>query len=213
MLEDDLKGFEPLDRLIGSPMAASDFLRLAAGIVSAVGKLHRRGFLHKDVKPSNIVVNRTTRAVKLTGFGIASRSPRERQPPGPPDTIAGTLAYMAPEQTGRMNRSINSRSDLYALGVIFYQMLIGTLPFTASNAMEWMHSHIAKTPVSPAERLNAVSPAVSAIVMKLLAKSPEERYQTAAGLEADLRHCLAEMESRGRIEVFPLGVTTCPIGC
>ena len=130
-------------------MEVRSFLRLAAGIASAVGKLHRRGLLHKDIKPSSILVNRTTGEVKLTGFGIASRLPRERQPPGPPETIAGTLAYMAPEQTGRMNRSIDSRSDLYALGVTFYQMLTGILPFTASNPMEWMHCHVARRRCRP----------------------------------------------------------------
>ena len=140
-------------------------------------------------------MNRVTGEVRLTGFGIASRLPRERQSPEPPETIAGTLAYMAPEQTGRMNRSIDSRSDLYALGVTFYQMLTGALPFTASDPMEWVHCHIARQPVPPAERLKDIPGAVSAIIMKLLAKTAEERYQTAAGLERDLRRCLAEWEA------------------
>ena len=133
----------------------------------------------------------------LTGFGIASRLPRERQSPEPPEVIAGTLAYMAPEQTGRMNRSIDSRSDLYALGVTLYEMLTGSLPFTASDPMEWVHCHIARQPVPPAERRKDVPAAVSAIIMKLLAKTAEERYQTAAGLESDLRRCLAEWEAAG----------------
>jgi PAS domain S-box-containing protein len=143
--------------------------------------------------------------VRLTGFGIASRLPRERQPPEAPEIIAGTLPYMAPEQTGRMNRSIDARSDLYALGVTLYQMLTGALPFTASNPMEWVHCHIARQPVAPVERLEHVPPPVSAIIMKLLAKTPEERYQTAGGVERDLRHCLAEWQAHGRIDNFPLG--------
>src|SRR6516165_4299870 len=125
MLVLDDAGGEPLDRLLGAPLQAGRFLRLAISIVATVGKLHERRLVHKDIKPGNILVNGATGEVRLTGFGIASRLARERQSPHPPETIAGTLAYMAPEQTGRMNRSIDSRSDLYALGVTFYQMLTG----------------------------------------------------------------------------------------
>ncbi|HKB62574.1 MAG TPA: AAA family ATPase, partial [Burkholderiales bacterium] len=141
----------------------------------------------------------------LTGFGIASRLPREHQAPAPPEVIAGTLAYMAPEQTGRMNRSVDSRSDLYALGVTFYEMLTGTLPFAAADPMEWVHCHIARQPVPPNEQVAGVPGPLSAIVMKLLTKTAEERYQTAAGVEADLRRGLAEWESHGRIDPFSLG--------
>ena len=148
LLEDP--GGEPLDRLLGRPMEMGGFLHLATGISAALRQLHERGLIHKDIKPANILVNRTTGEVWLTGFGIASRLPRERQSPEPPEFIAGTLAYMAPEQTGRMNRSIDSRSDLYALGVTLYQMLTGSLPFTAADPMEWVHCHIARKPVPPA---------------------------------------------------------------
>src|SRR6266496_5526564 len=144
------------------------------------------------------------------GFGIASRLPRERQAPEPPEFIAGTLAYMAPEQTGRMNRSIDSRSDLYALGATLYEMVTGTLPFTASDPMELVHSHIARQPAPPGERLNGIPAVVSAIVMKLLAKTAEERYQTAAGAASDLRRCLAEWEAERRIGEFPLGQQDTP---
>ena len=113
VLEDT--GGEPLHRLLGAPMDVGGFLRLAIGVATALGKLHERGLVHKDIKPANILVNRTTGEVRLTGFGIASHLSRERQAAGPPETLAGTLAYMAPEQTGRMNRSIDSRSDLYAV--------------------------------------------------------------------------------------------------
>ena len=141
----------------------------------------------------------------LTGFGIALRLPRERQAPAAPEVIAGTLAYMAPEQTGRMNRSVDSRSDLYALGVTFYEMLTGMLPFTAADPMEWVHCHIARRPTPPNERKQGVPATLSAIVMKLLEKTAEERYQTAAGVEADLRRGLAEWEAHGHIEPFSLG--------
>ena len=202
---EDVGGFEPLDRLLAAPMEVESFLSVAIGIAVVIGKLHESGLVHKDIKPFNILLNRTTGEVKLTGFGIASRLPREHQAPDPPETIAGTLAYMAPEQTGRMNRSINSRSDLYALGVTFYQMLTGGLPFSAADPMEWVHCHIARKPVAPSERLESVPAVLSGIVMKLLAKTAEDRYQTAAGLEHDLRRSLAAWERHGRIEAFALG--------
>src|SRR5712675_729875 len=203
VLEDT--GSEPLDRLLGLPMELRSFLRIAIAVAAALTQVHRRGLVHKDIKPANILVNRMTGEVKLTGLAIASRLPRERQAPAPPETIAGTLAYMAPEQTGRMNRSIDARSDLYALGVTLYQMLTGSLPFTAAEPMEWVHCHIARKPVPPNERLATVPAAVSALILKLLAKSAEERYQTAAGLEHDLRRCLGAWEAQHRIDAFPLG--------
>jgi serine/threonine protein kinase len=204
ILEDP--GGEPLDRLLGQPMELTRFLRFAVGLAAALGQLHQQGLVHKDIKPANILVNSVTGAVWFTGFGIASLLPRERQSPEPPEIIAGTLAYMAPEQTGRMNRSIDSRSDLYSLGVTFYEMLTGVLPFTASDPMEWVHCHIARQPVPPSERWKDVPATVSAITLKLLSKTAEERYQTAAGVEADLRRCLAEWEALRRIGAFPLGV-------
>jgi PAS domain S-box-containing protein len=200
----------PLDRLLGASMEVGRFLRLAIAITAALGKLHQRGLVHKDIKPANILINGVTDEVRLTGFGIASRVARERQSPHPPESIAGTLAYMAPEQTGRMNRSIDSRSDLYALGVTFYQMLTGALPFTAADAMEWVHCHLARRPATPAERLNEIPGIISAIVMKLLAKRAEDRYQTAAGLESDLRHCQTEWIAQHRVDDFPLGERDTP---
>jgi PAS domain S-box-containing protein len=204
VLEDP--GGVPLDGLLGGPMEVERFLRLAISIAVALGKLHRQGLMHKDIKPANVLVNGATGAVKFTGFGIASRLPRERQTPAPPETIAGTLAYMAPEQTGRMNRSVDSRSDLYALGVTYYELLTGALPFTAADPIELIHCHIAREPVPPGELASAVPAPLSTIVMKLLAKTAEERYQTAAGVEADLRKCLTAWESIGRIAPFPPGL-------
>jgi serine/threonine protein kinase len=203
-------GGEPLERLLGAPMEIGRVLHLAVGIVGALGKVHQRGLVHKDLKPAIILVNGANAEVRLTGFGIASRLPRERQAPEPPETIAGTLAYMAPEQTGRMNRSIDARSDLYALGVTLYQMLTGSLPFSAADPMEWVHCHIARKPVSPRERLETIPAPVSAIVMTLLAKTAEERYQTAAGVDHDLRCCLSQWETQGRIDPFPLGERDIP---
>jgi predicted ATPase/GAF domain-containing protein len=201
----DDPGGEPLDRLLGKPMEVGAFLRLAIGIAQAVGRVHDAGLIHKDIKPGNVLAAAEIGQVRLTGFGIASRMRRERAAPAPPEVIAGTLAYMAPEQTGRMNRSIDSRSDLYALGVTLYELLTGGLPFTAADPMEWVHCHVARLPVPPAERRDGVPGVVSAVVMKLLAKTAEDRYQTAAGLESDVRRCLAAWEAHGRIDDFLLG--------
>ena len=198
-------GGEPLSRLIGQPSEVASFLRLAIGVATALAQVHQRGLIHKDIKPANLLVNSVTGQAWLMGFGIASRLPRERQSPSPPEVIAGTLAYMAPEQTGRMNRSIDARSDLYALGVTLYEMLTGELPFAASDPMEWVHCHIARQPAPPGERVAGIPGPLSAIVMKLLAKNAEDRYQTAAGLAADLRKCLAQWGSHHSIEPFPLG--------
>src|ERR1700674_171378 len=203
VLEDP--GGAPLDRLLGRPLHVAHFLRIAIPLAGALRRVHERGLIHKDIKPTNILADAVSGGVWLTGFGIASRLPREHQAPTPPEVIAGTLAYMAPEQTGRMNRSVDSRSDLYALGVTFYEMLAGVLPFTAADPMEWVHCHIARQPVPPHEQVAGVPAPLSAIVMKLLAKTAEERYKTAAGVEADLRQCLTKWGTTGRIEPFELG--------
>src|ERR1700716_2687819 len=203
VLEDP--GGEPLDRLLERQLDLTRFLRIAIGLSTALGKLHEHGIIHKDIKPANVMVDPTSSQVWLTGFGIASDLPRERQAPEPPETIAGTLPYMAPEQTGRMNRSIDSRSDLYSLGVTLYEMLAGVLPFNASDPIEWVHCHIARQPRPPGKWRKEVPESLSAIVLKLLAKSPEDRYQTAAGLEVGLKRCLADWESCGRIDPFLLG--------
>src|SRR5260370_23540404 len=203
VLEDP--GGETLDRLLAGPMEIKQFVRLAICLANALTGLHKSGLIHKDLKPANVLVAPATGEVRLMGFGIASRLSRERQAPEAPELIAGTLAYMAPEQTGRMNRSIDSRSDLYALGVTLYEMITGSLPFTASDPLEWVHCHIARQAVPPHERSQNVPVPVSAIVMRLLAKTPEERYPTAAGLESCLRRCFAALEAPREIDHFQLG--------
>jgi len=167
-------GGEPLDRILerqhGQPLELTRFLRIAIGLTTALAQVHRHGLIHKDIKPANVLADEAGN-VWLTGFGIASRLPHERQSPAPPEIIAGTLAYMAPEQTGRMNRSIDARSDLYSLGVTLYQMLTGTLPFTAADPLEWIHCHIARQPAPPSERA-PVPELLSLLTMKLLARPP-----------------------------------------
>src|ERR1700681_3942 len=140
-------GGEPLDLVLerdqGQPLDLTRVLRIAICLAATLGQVHRRGLIHKDIKPANVLVD-DNGDVWLTGFGIASRLTHECQAPAPPEIIAGTLAYMAPEQTGRMNRSIDTRSDLYSLGVTLYQMLTGVLPFAAADPLEWVHCHIAR---------------------------------------------------------------------
>src|SRR5260370_2016007 len=148
-------GGEPLDRILkrrqGQPLDLTRFLPIAVGLTTALGQVHRHGLIHKDIKPENVLVDEAGN-VWLTGFGIASQLPHESQAPVSPETIAGTLAYMAPEQTGRMNRSIDTRSDLYSLGVTFYQTLTGALPFAATDPLAWVHDHIPHNPTPPGHR-------------------------------------------------------------
>src|SRR3954470_14374476 len=191
------------DALRASPSLPAR-VRLAIASARALGRFHARRLIHRDIKPGHIIVNVQTAEAWLTGFGLTTRLPRYRQSPEPPESIAGTLAYMAPEQTGRMNRSIDSRSDLYSLGIPFYQTLTGALPFNAHDPLEWVHCHIARMPMPPQQRLETIPAQISQLVMKLLAKTAEERYQTAAGLQHDLRRCHAEWEAHGRIDPFPL---------
>ena len=206
-------GGELLDRVIEQrkdhPFDLPRFLRIAIGLTSALGQAHRQGLVHKDVKPANALVDQAGR-VWLTGFGMASRLAHERQEPEAAEFIAGSLPYMAPEQTGWMNRSIDSRSDLYSLGVTLYEMSTGRLPFTASDPMDWVHCQIARQPVSPRERAPKIPAVVSAIIMRLLAKTAEERYQTAVGLERDLQQCLEDWEAYGRIAEFVPGKRDTP---
>ncbi|MEO8352123.1 MAG: serine/threonine-protein kinase, partial [Chthoniobacteraceae bacterium] len=190
-------GGEFLESLLGERWPVSQGLEIAIGMVAALGRCHAQGLIHRDIQPGSFLVNPATGAAWLTSFGLTSRLPRHRQSPEPPEVIAGTLAYIAPEQTGRMNRCVDLRSDLYSLGVTLYEMFTGELPFTASDPMEWVHCHIAKPPLPPSERAAGIPEPVCEIIMKLLAKAPEERYQTAAGAEADFRLCLSALETDG----------------
>jgi PAS domain S-box-containing protein len=203
VLEDP--GGEPLDVVLRGPMETGAFLRLAVLAAGALSSMHRADLIHKDIKPANLFVDAAGK-VRLTGFGLASTLPRERQAAVPLEVIAGTFAYMAPEQTGRMNRSMDARSDLYSLGVTFYEMVTGRLPFSADDPLGWVHFHTALQPVPP-HAFADVPEQVSAIIMKLLAKTADERYQTAAGLLTDLLHCQQTLNRSGRIDSFRLGAS------
>jgi predicted ATPase/signal transduction histidine kinase len=206
-------GGEPLDRLLGAlgaPMPLERFLVLASRIAGAVADLHGRGLVHRDLKPANLLVHPTTFEVRIADLGLASRLPREQLPAAPPPLIEGSLPYMSPEQTGRMNRALDSRSDLYSLGVTYYQMLTGRLPFEARDPLEWVHCHVARAPPSPSEIVPDLPEVVSRIVMKLLAKMAEDRYQAAGGLRHDLERCLDQWRRERRIDSFPLGERDAP---
>lgn len=194
-----------LARLLGKPLEIEAALRIAISLAHGIGRLHARGLIHRDIKPAHIMVVPETGRTWIAGTGLSLRLTRQKQAPEPPVAIAGTLAYMAPEQTGRMNRSIDARSDLYTFGVIVYQMLTGELPFASTDAMELVHCHVARQPVPPARRVEGIPAALSAIVEKLLAKTAEDRYQTARGVETDLQRCLDELRQTGTITPFTLG--------
>ena len=204
MLVQQDPGGELLENLLGPAMPVPLFLRLACGMTRAVARLHQQEIVHKEIQPVHVLLDVASGQSWLLGFGNASRIPREHQEPVPLEVITGNFAYMAPELTGRVNRSIDSRSDLYALGVCFYQMLTGVLPFIAQDAIGWVHSHIARSALPPHERVAGLPPVLSRLVMKLLEKNAEERYQTAHGLLADLELCAAALEAGQPLADFTL---------
>jgi len=182
-----------------------EFLSIAIKIAEALAIVHAANIIHKDINPSNIVYNLATKQLKIIDFGISSCLAREQhQRVWDLDRLEGTLAYIAPEQTGRVNRAIDYRSDLYSLGVSFYELLSGKLPFEIDDPIELVHCHIAKIPRSPHEILPSIPVTLSEIVMKLLAKTPEQRYQSPWGLKADLETCLDSLASSGQIASFTL---------
>ncbi|MBF2007518.1 MAG: AAA family ATPase [Chlorogloeopsis fritschii C42_A2020_084] len=181
------------------------FLQIAIQLSKTLDQLHQNNIIHKDIKPHNILIAPQTGEVKIIDFSISSCLSRENLTVSNPNLLEGTLAYMSPEQTGRMNRSIDYRTDFYSLGVTFYEMLTGQLPFQTTDPLELTHCHIAKIPVSPQELNPEIPQAVSAIVMKLLAKTAEERYQSALGIKADLEVCLKKLQATEKIEDFIVG--------
>jgi PAS domain S-box-containing protein len=193
-------GGRPLEQLMGAPMDVGLALRIGARLAFCLDSVHRAGFVHRDIKPQNVFFDARTGEVKLTGFGIARAIPGEYW--GSDAAIEGTFPYMSPEQTGQLNRPIDARSDLYSVGVVLYEMLSGVRPFAPHDAVGWVHSHVAQAPMP----LVSVPRPVSDIVLKLLKKLPEERYQTAAGLRDDLTRCLEEWEAKGgAVSSFVLG--------
>lgn len=182
-----------------------EFFNLAIRITEVLGDIHAANIIHKDINPSNIIFHPATEELKIIDFGIATQLTRENLTLKNPSVLEGTLAYISPEQTGRMNRCLDFRTDFYSLGVTFYELLTHQLPFEVTDTLEFVHCHLAKQPIPPHELNSEIPQAVSEIVMKLLAKTAEERYQSAWGIKADLVDCLMQLEAHGTIETIFLG--------
>jgi len=194
LVREDFGAISLSDIIPRGGFAADMAVRIAVKLAAALGEIHNKGIVHMDVKPSNILIHEDTGEVKLNDFGLAIILSREYQQTTGAMSLRGSFAYMSPEQTGRMNRAVDARSDFYTLGVTMYEMLTGQLPFHAGDAMEWFHCHIAKTPTPPHVINSSVPRFVSAVVMKLMAKTAEDRYQSAYGIVHDLRKCLSLVE-------------------
>ncbi|MEG4231892.1 AAA family ATPase [Microcoleus sp. Pol11C3] len=185
--------------LAAKKLCLEEFLSIAINITKALEQIHQHNIIHKDINPSNIIINPATGLVQIIDFGISTVLSRENPTIKNPNILEGTLAYISPEQTGRMNRVIDYRTDFYSLGVTFYELLTGQMPCDYSDAMELIHCHIAKQAIPPHEINSTIPKAVSDIVMKLLAKTAEERYQSAWGIIADLEECLQQLQTKGTI--------------
>ena len=211
LIMEDSGGVPLSDVIRGEPLTLRQSLEIALSAARTLAELHQRSIVHKDIKPHNILLGRSDGRdsgpwdqVKLIDFGIAMRLAHELARPSDPDSLEGTLIYMSPEQSGRVNRVVDPRTDLYSLGVTLYEMLTGSPPFTSRDAMELVHSHIARVPAPPRTRVPELPQVVSDIVVRLLAKAPEDRYQHALGLAADLAECLARLGDDGDIAAFEL---------
>ncbi len=202
---EDFGGVSLKSRIPPDGMSPPEFLKCAVQIAYALGELHARQIIHKDIKPSNFIVNPITGVTKITDFGISSRLQQEYYSPVISDFFEGSVIYMSPEQTGRMNRAVDYRTDFYSAGVSFYELLTGRLPFRATDQLEWVHCHIARPPLHPHLVNSEIPEVLSAIIMKLLAKTAEERYQSAHGLVADFERCREILFSGGTKAFFVPG--------
>ena len=186
-------------------LSVSEFLDVAIQLAQILEQLYCHRVIHKDIKPQNILIHPETRIVRLIDFSISSILPREEREIQNPNVLEGTLAYLSPEQTGRMNRGIDYRADFYALGVTFYELLVGQVPFRSNDPLELVHCHIARQPVPPIDLNSSIPSALSKIVLKLMAKIPEDRYQSASGLRYDLEQCRDRQAEFGEIGEFEIG--------
>lgn len=203
LVMEDMAGIS-LGQYAQQPLELLEILAIALQLAEILHELHQHRVIHKDIKPANILIQPESKRVKLIDFSLASLLPKETQEIQNPNVLEGTLAYLAPEQTGRMNRGIDYRADFYSLGVTLYELLTGALPFTADDPLELIHCHIAKAPI-PANQINpSVPKMVADIVSTLMTKNAEDRYQSAIGLKHDLEQCLVQWKQTGTITPFLL---------
>ena len=205
LVMEDFGGISLRQYAQGHPPPLQQTLAIADSLADSLHGLYQHRVVHKDINPANILIQPDTQLVKLIDFGIASLLPKETQEIRNPNILEGTLAYLAPEQTGRMNRGIDYRADFYALGATLYELLTGVLPFQSDNPLELAHCHIAQPPAPPHQINPAIPSVVSAIILKLMAKNAEDRYQNALGLKHDLDQCLRQWRETGDIIEFELG--------
>ncbi len=180
-------------------------LEIAVDLTHILGEIHQQDVIHLDLNSKNILIGNKDQAVRIIDLGSAARITGNAHQKVRPDQMLGTLPYISPEQTGRINRAVDERSDLYSLGVVFYELMTGQLPFDSKNAMELIHHHIARVPVSPTEVSSEIPEVISSIILKLLLKNAEDRYKSAAGVQADLATCLLRLRPDNTIESFPVG--------
>lgn len=201
---EDVEGVSLKTYYQGKAVPLVEFLPLAISITEVLGRIHSQNVIHKDLNPSNIIFNPDTHQLRIIDFGISTQLSRETTILKNPRILEGTLPYIAPEQTGRMNRSLDYRTDFYALGVMFYELLTGQLPFTAKDPLKLVHCHLAQQPIPPSQVNFDIPGVMSDLVMILMAKTAEERYQSAFGIQADLAACWQQLKQTGEIRAFPL---------
>ncbi|MCP5007000.1 MAG: serine/threonine protein kinase, partial [Planctomycetes bacterium] len=201
LILEDIKGVSLdlyLEQVKGPDLA--QLLCIAIDISRGLGHVHRQNVIHKDINPSNIVINPDSQTLQIIDFRISTELSREKQDVNVANRLEGSLAYISPEQTGRMNRELDYRTDYYSLGVTFYEMLTGSLPFQAEDAIGCIHCHIAKIPTPPHKLNPAIPEVLSDIVLKLMSKNAEDRYQSSPGILRDLEECLNQLVPKKRIE-------------
>lgn len=203
---EDFPGETLADAIANENFSLEDKLLIAIQIAEGLGMIHQAQIIHKDIKPQNILINMENKAIKIIDFGIATQLSKEIPFISNPEQIAGSLAYMSPEQTGRMNVPIDYRSDLYSLGVTLYQLFANRLPFVADSPLELIHLHIAQKPIPLHVLDETFYPALSEIILKCMSKDVEQRYRSAFGLKKDLMRCLEQLRTTGKIEPFEPGV-------
>lgn len=204
LVMEDTGGVSLREYIKTNTLSLVEFLTLAIQLTDILQGLQHNRVIHKDIKPANILIHPETKQVQLIDFSIASLLPRETQEIKSPNVLEGTLAYISPEQTGRMNRGIDYRSDFYSLGVTFYELLTGELPFISNDPMELVHCHIAQLPACVSD-VTEIPQVISKMIIKLMAKNAEDRYQSALGLKHDLENCLCQLKNTGEITYFEIG--------